>query len=130
MKKLLLALSLILFLSSCSTTTTNPTVIIPPEPLRYEVIVVEVLPDNEAYIVKTYNYKITNFWVLYTKAFEYNVDDILVVAILEISDGMNETLAVPYLEYIDEIIDGKTFGLSDKCGGVCWYYDYEKGSEE
>lgn len=121
MKKLLLALTVLMLfmLVGCDS----------KEPERYEVEVTEVFDDGEAYIVTTHNYRVKQIWILYTEQFEYEVGDVLTVVILKISDGMNDTLAVPYLEYIDETIDGKTFGLTDKCGGICWYYDYDEAQK-
>lgn len=89
-KLLLLIIVASSFLVSCSKDE---------EVKRYEVIVTEKHGMSE-YIVKTYNYKVTQIWFMDTENLEFEIGDITTVAVV------NEHIVVPYVEYIDMTIDG------------------------
>lgn len=108
MKKLILILlfAVGLFLVSCSDSPTNKYI-----GKRFEVIVTEKY-DNSTYTVKTYNYKITNIWIMVTEDCEYEIGDITAVMIVM------EDIAVPYIEYVDNTFDGYVFKETE--WGIGW----------
>ena len=89
------------------------------EVLKYEVYVVENHED-EVYVVREKGYGKEQVWVLYTEEFKYQIGDTLYVAIVDVTN-LDEDLAIPYIEYLGQIIDGYSLGVTKKCNGLCCY---------
>ena len=80
---------------------------------RYEAVVTEQI-EYDCYYIKIG----LDIYILYTESFEYEIGDTVTVVIVEIRPELS--LAVPYIEYVDNLIDGYVLEESDECGGICW----------
>lgn len=104
---IILIILISLFLVSCSDSPTNEYI-----GKRFEVIVTEKYDEEGIYTVKTYNYKITNIWIMVAEDYEYEIGNIIAVVIVM------EDIAVPYIEYVDNTIDGYVFKKTE--WGIGW----------
>lgn len=86
------------------------------EPKVYEAVVIKNY-DDEIYLVDIKG----EIYALYSDEFRFYNTEKVAVVIVDVKNWNNKKLAIPYIEYLAQDLEGQSLGLFDECGGLCWY---------